>query len=169
MKFWTVSEKRWPLQVLYFRNYGLRKSCQINVQKSRLRGPFDKQHGKLAKPLFKSAWHYLYHIHWSLPSQLSQKKYLFLTCQILRLLVNTLVADEKCPVLNRDNLTIPIQMQLSLNQKTFAEYFPAFLKSVLNFNYFEKKITLKDFAFPKLLTPKKWSDKCLETLVSEEP
>ena len=92
-----------------------------------------------------------------------------MTCQILRLLVNTLVADEKCPVLNRDNLTIPIQMQLSLNQKTFAEYFPAFLKSVLNFNYFEKKITLKDFAFPKLRTPKKWSDKCLETPVSEEP
>ena len=37
---------------------------------------------------------------------------LFLTCQILELPVNTLAADENYPVLNRDNFTIPIQMQL---------------------------------------------------------
>ena len=36
-----------------------------------------------------------------------------LTSEILRLLVNTLAADGKYPVLNRYNLTIPIQMELS--------------------------------------------------------
>ena len=108
-------------------------------KKSRLSGPFGKQHGKLPEPLLKSAWDYLYHIHWPLPSQLSWKKSLFLTCQILELLVNTLAADEKYPVLNRDNLTIPIQMQLSQKQKTFSEFFAAFLKSRLNFKYFLKK------------------------------
>ena len=45
------------------------------------------------------------------------EKSLLLTCQILGLLVNTLAADEKNPVLNRDNLTIPIQMQLSQKEK----------------------------------------------------
>ena len=70
---------------------------------------------------------------------MSWKKSLFFTTQILGLLVNTLAADEKYPVLNRDNLTIPIQMQLSQKQKTFSEFFAAFLKSRLNFKYFLKK------------------------------
>ena len=108
-------------------------------KKCRFKGQFDKQHGKRAKPLLKSAWQHLYHIHWSLPSQLSWKKSLFLTCQILGLLVNTLAADEKYPVLNRDNLTIPIQMQLSQKHKTFCQFFTAFLKSRWNFEHFDKK------------------------------
>ena len=80
-------------------------------KKSRFRGPFDKQHGKPAQALLKSASNHLYHIHWSLPSQSSLKTGLLVTCQILGLLVNTLAANENYPVLNRDNLTIPIQMQ----------------------------------------------------------
>ena len=58
---------------------------------------------------------------------------------MLGLLVNILAADKMYPVLTRDNLTIPIQMQLSQKQKTFSEFFAAFLKSRLNFNYFLKK------------------------------
>ena len=60
-----------------------------------------------------------------------------MTCQILGLLVNTLAADEKYPLLNRDNLTIPIQMQLSKKQETFSDFYAAFLKSRLNFKDFE--------------------------------
>ena len=82
-------------------------------KKSRFRRPFEKQHGKRAQTLFKSAPHRLYHIHWSVPNQLSWKNSALLTCQILGLLVNTLAADEKYRVLNRDYLTIPIQMQFS--------------------------------------------------------
>ena len=52
---------------------------------------------------------------------LSEKR-LLVTCQILRLLVNTLAADEKYPVLDRDNLTIPIQMQLSQKKKLFRSF-----------------------------------------------
>ena len=40
--------------------------------------------------------------------------------------VNTLTADEKHYLLNRDNLTQPIQMQLSKKQKTFSGFFFAF-------------------------------------------
>ena len=56
---------------------------------------------------------------------------------MLRLLVNTLAADEKYLVLHRDNLTIAIQMQLSQKQKTFSQFFAAILKSILNSKYFE--------------------------------
>ena len=108
-------------------------------KKSRFRGNFEKQLDKLAEVLFKSASEHLYLFHWSLPSQLSWKKSLWLTWKILGLLVNTLAADEKYPVLNRDNLTIPIQMQLSQKHKTFCQFFTAFLKSRWNFEHFDKK------------------------------
>ena len=67
------------------------------------------------------------------------KKSLFLTCQILGLLLNTLAADEKYPVLNRDNLTIPIEMQLSQEEKRFSPVLAALSKSSLNVEHFEKK------------------------------
>ena len=59
--------------------------------------------------------------------------------KILRLFVNTLTVDEKPYLLTRDNLPQPIQMQLSEKQKTFSEFFFAFLKSILNFKHLPKK------------------------------
>ena len=59
--------------------------------------------------------------------------------KILRLFVNTLIVDEKHYLLNRDNLTQSIQMQLYQKQKTFSELFLAFLKSILNFKHSPKK------------------------------
>ena len=108
-------------------------------KKSHFKGPFDKQHGKRAQALLKPPSQHFYHIHWSLATKLCSKKSLLLAWKILGLLVNTLAADEKYPVLHRDNLTIPIQMQLSQKQKTFSQFFAAFLKSTLNFEHFEKK------------------------------
>ena len=104
-----------------------------------LTGPLDKHHGRCAKALLKSASQLLYHIHWVLRSQLSWKKSLLLTWNILGLVVNTLAADEKYPVLNRDNLTIPNQMHLSEKQKKLYQFLAAFLKCILNFKYFFKK------------------------------
>ena len=59
--------------------------------------------------------------------------------KILRLFVNTLTVNDKHYLLNRDNLPQPIQMQLSQKQKTFSEFFFAFLKSILNFKHLPKK------------------------------
>ena len=59
--------------------------------------------------------------------------------KILRLFVNTLTVDDKHYLLNRDNLTQPIQMQLSEKQKTFSEFFFAFFKSILSFKHLPKK------------------------------
>ena len=55
------------------------------------------------------------------------------------LVVKTLAADEKYLVLHNDNLTIPIQMQLSEKQKTFSQFSAAFLKCISNFERFDKK------------------------------
>ena len=107
--------------------------------KSRFKASFGKQHSKRAQTLLKFAWQYLHHISWSLWRKLTCKKSLFVTCKMLRLFSNSLSADGKYSLLNRDNLTTPIQMQLSRKQKTFSEFFAAFLKSSLNFEHFLKK------------------------------
>ena len=95
-------------------------------------------------------------------------KSLLLTCKTLGLLVNRMPADEKYPVLYRDNSTIPIQMQLSQKQESFPQLFSSFLKSTLNFEYFEKKMTVRAFVFPKLGTPQTWLDKRVKSLVWED-
>ena len=59
--------------------------------------------------------------------------------KILRLFVNTLTVNDKHYLLNRDNLTQTIQIQLSQKQKTFFEFFFAFLKYILNFKHLPKK------------------------------
>ena len=45
-------------------------------------------------------------------------------------------------------------MQLSEKPKTFSQFFIAFLESALNFEHFEKKMSLIAPVFLKLLTPK---------------
>ena len=68
--------------------------------------------------------------------------------------VNILTADDKYYLLNRNNLRQPIQMQLSQRKETFPELISSFLKTVLNFEHFQKKMTLIADVFPKLQTPK---------------
>ena len=53
--------------------------------------------------------------------------------------VDTLRVNDKHYVLNRENLTQPIQIQLSQKQKILSELFFAFLKSILNFKHLTKK------------------------------
>ena len=59
--------------------------------------------------------------------------------KILRFFANTLTADEKPYLLNRDNLTEPVQIQLSEKRKTFSGFFFAISKSILNFKHLPKK------------------------------
>ena len=74
--------------------------------------------------------------------------------KILRLFLNTLTDDDKHCLLYRDNLTQPIQILLSEKQQTFSEFFSAFLKSTLNFQHFQNKMTLIADVFPQLQCPK---------------
>ena len=59
--------------------------------------------------------------------------------KILTLFVHRLTVDEKQYLLNRDNLTQPVQMQLSQKEKTFSEFLFPYLKSTLNFKPLPKK------------------------------
>ena len=106
---------------------------------SSFKGSFGKQHGKRAQTLLKFAWKNLYQIYWSLWRQLTCKKSLLVICKISILFPNSLSAHGKYSLFNRDNLTQPIQMQLSRKQKSFSQFFSSFLKSSLNFEPFPKK------------------------------
>ena len=59
--------------------------------------------------------------------------------KILKVFGITLTVTGKDYVLNRENLTQPIQVSLPQKQKTFSEFFLAFLKSILNFQHLPKK------------------------------
>ena len=58
------------------------------------------------------------------------KNSLLVIHKILRQFVNTLTVDEKHYLLKRDDLTQPIQIQLSQKEKSFDVFFFAFLKSI---------------------------------------
>ena len=85
--------------------------------------------------------------------------------KILRLFVNTLTVDDNHYPLNRDNLTEPIQIELSKKEKTFSEIIFAFLKSILNFEHLPKKMILIAYVFPEYRFPKTWLDKWLKSRV----
>ena len=67
------------------------------------------------------------------------EKSLLVIHKVLRLFVNTLAVNDKHYLLNRDNLSQPIQMQLFQKEKSFSEFFFAFLKCKLNFIHLPKK------------------------------
>ena len=53
--------------------------------------------------------------------------------------VNTLTADDKYSLLNRDKLTQPIGTPLSQKHMAFSQFFLAFSKFTLNFEHFQQK------------------------------
>ena len=58
---------------------------------------------------------------------------------MVRLFVNALTAEDKHYLLERDNLTQPIQMKLSQKQKPFLHYFFCLLKIYIKFYTFSNK------------------------------
>ena len=64
--------------------------------------------------------------------------------------VITLTTDDKHYLVNRDNLTQPIQKPLPQKQKKFSEVFLAFLKSIINFKHLPKKMTVIADVFPEI-------------------
>ena len=59
--------------------------------------------------------------------------------EILRPFVNELTADDKYSSINMKNLRQQFQTPLSHKQKTFSEFFIAFLNCALNLEHFRKK------------------------------
>ena len=67
---------------------------------------------------------------------------------------NTLTADDKYSLISRDNWMQTIQMRLSQKQNIFPAFFSAFFESALNFEHFQRKLTLIAYVFPKIWTTK---------------
>ena len=59
--------------------------------------------------------------------------------EILRLFVNTMTADNKYSRCNVYNFAQQVQTLLSQKQKTFCQFFLAFLKYAWNLEHYEKK------------------------------
>ena len=59
--------------------------------------------------------------------------------EILRPFVNGLTADDKYSSTNMKNLRQQFQTPLSHKQKTFSQFFIAFLKCAWNLEHFQKK------------------------------
>ena len=108
-------------------------------QKPSLRRRIGEWHCEWAQALLKCGRHHLQDSYWSLRRQLGWKKSVLLTCKVQKVFVNALSAHDKYSLRNRDNLTQPIQRQLSQKQGTFAEFFFAFLECTLNFKHFPRK------------------------------
>ena len=77
---------------------------------------------------------------------------LWLISEISWLFVNTMAADGKFSPPKRDNLTQPIQMQLSMTKNLFLKFLLHCWKIYEISNMFKKKMALMPNALPKLET-----------------
>ena len=70
---------------------------------------------------------------------MSYKKSPSVWCEILRLFVNALTADDKYSDSNMQNFLQQFQTPLSQKQKIFSGFFIAFLKGAWNLEHFLKR------------------------------
>ena len=80
------------------------------------------------------------------------QKSLFDTWIFFSRFLNTLTTGDNYSLVTRDNWMQTIQMHLSQKQNVFSQFFTAFFKFALNFEYFRKKMTLIAYVFSKLPT-----------------
>ena len=66
--------------------------------------------------------------------------------------LNTLTTGDNYSLVTRDNWMQTIQVHLSQKPNVFSQFFAAFFEFALNFEYFQKKMTLIAYVFPKLPT-----------------
>ena len=71
--------------------------------------------------------------------------------EILRLFVNALTADDKYSGSNMQNLLPQFQTPLSHKQKTFPQFFIAFLKCAWNLEHFQKKDEYPSLIFSEII------------------
>ena len=101
-------------------------------KKRRFRTPFYSQHVKASQILAKS------------PSLL----------KILGAFVKTLTADGKCLIQDGEDLELPIQMQLSQNEKHFLNFLFHFMNLHQMLNILIEKMIVRANVFPNLHTVK---------------
>ena len=109
------------------------------AKKSCFRTPFANERVNGFQTLLKSARHHYYPLLSPICGKLSYKKSPSFWCEILRLFVNALTADDKYSGSNMQNFPQQYQTPLSQKQKNFCGFFIAFLKCAWNLEPFQKK------------------------------
>ena len=82
------------------------------------------------------------------------QKSLLDTWKFFRPFLKTWTANDKYSLISKDKWMETIQMHLSQKQNNFSEFLSAFFESALNFENFQKKMTLIAYVFPNLPTTK---------------
>ena len=82
------------------------------------------------------------------------QKLLLDTWKFFKPFLNTLTGNDTYSLNSKDKSMQTIQMHLSQKPNIFSELFCAFFEFVLNFEHFQKKMTLIAYVFPKLPTTK---------------
>ena len=82
------------------------------------------------------------------------QKLLLKTWKLFSRFLNTLTTGDNYSLVSRDNWMQTIQMHLSKKQKIFSEFIAALFEFALNFEYFQKKMTLIAYVFSKSPTTK---------------
>ena len=85
---------------------------------------------------------------------MSYKKSPSVWCEILRLFVNALTADDKYSGSNMRNLPQTFQTPVSQKQNTFSGLFNAFLEYAWNVEHFQKKDEYPSLIISKIIDAK---------------
>ena len=121
-------------------------------EKHRFRTLFHSQRVKMAQTLVKSAGEQFHHVFSAFWRNLICKIFPLVICEILGLLGSILIANDKYPVWDCENLLTPVKMQLCSKQKNFSDFFVPFLEIALNFEHFEKMMIVIPTLFRNLMT-----------------
>ena len=89
---------------------------------SSFRTLFDSQRVSVSKKMLESSQHHFYTNLSLIWDNLSWKKLLRVTCEILGLLVNTLTGNDKYSFHSREKFQQQVEMQLSKKQKLFLNF-----------------------------------------------
>ena len=118
IKFWTNWKKMNLIAYVLTQLQTSRGVVKQMSKKPRFKKPYHKQNPKRSETLLKPARQHRCHIYWSMWKKITCKKSLLVIWIIFGLFLNTMTANEEHFLLNCDNITLPIQMQLSKKRKT---------------------------------------------------
>ena len=125
-------------------------------KRSCFRTPFANERVNGFQTLLISARHQYYPLFSSIRGKVSWKKSPSVWYEILRPFVNGLTADDKYSGSNMKNLPQQIQTPLSSKQKTFSEFFVAFLKCAWNLEHFQKKDEYPSLIISEIIDAEKY-------------
>ena len=100
----------------------LKDSATYTSKTSCLRTPFANERVNVFQTLLKWARHHYYPLFSSIRGKLSCKKSSLVWCEILRLFVNALTADDNYSGGNMQSVPQQFQTSLSQKKKTFSDF-----------------------------------------------